>query len=48
MIPASRGATAPSRRRRASSLGEEVVGGFFFEFEAIRTAMLRAGPIDAL
>jgi len=26
-----------SRHRRASSLGEEVVGGFFFEFEAVRT-----------
>ena len=26
-----------SRHRRASSLGEEVVAGFFFEFEAVRT-----------
>ena len=36
-ISASRGAAAPSRHRRASPLEEEVVGGFFFEFEAIRT-----------
>ena len=32
---ASRRVEAPSRRRRASSLGEEVVGGFFFDFEAV-------------
>ncbi len=32
----------PSRHRRDSSPGEEVVGGFFFEFEAV--TMLRAGP----
>jgi len=32
MISASRGAAAPSRRRRASSLGEEVGGGLFFDF----------------
>ena len=38
MIPASRGAAAPSRHRRASSPGEEVVGGLFFDFEAVRTA----------
>ena len=35
------------RRRRVSPPGEEVVGGFFFEFEAVwtarATAMLRAG-----
>jgi len=37
MIPASRGAAAPPRHRRASSLGKEVVGGFFFDFEAVRT-----------
>ena len=36
-ISASRGAAVPSRHRRASSPGEEVVGGFFFDFEAIRT-----------
>ena len=34
-ISASRGAAVPSRHRRASSPGEEVVGGFFFNFEAI-------------
>ena len=32
LISASRGAAAPSRRRRASSLGEEVGGGLFFDF----------------
>ena len=37
-ISASRRVEAPSRHRRDSSLGEEVVGGFFFEFEAVRTA----------
>ena len=37
MISASRGAAAPSRHRRVSSLGEEVVGGFFSDFEAVRT-----------
>ena len=37
-ISASRGAAAPSRHRRASSPGEEVVGGFFFDFGAVRTA----------
>ena len=37
-ISASRGAAAPSRHRCASSPGEEVVGGFFFDFEAVRTA----------
>ena len=36
-IAASRGAAAPSRHRRASSPGGEVVGGLFFDFEAIRT-----------
>ena len=34
---ASRGAAVPSRHRRASSPGGEVVGGLFFDFEAIRT-----------
>ena len=38
MISASRRVEAPSRRRRASSPGEEVVRGFFVEFEAVRTA----------
>ena len=37
MISASRGAAAPSRHRRASSPGEGVVCGFFFDFEAVRT-----------
>ena len=36
-ISASRGAAAPSRHLHESSPGEDVVGGFFFEFEAIRT-----------
>ena len=36
-IAASRRVEAPSRHRRASSPGEEVVGGLFFDFEAIRT-----------
>ena len=35
---ASRGAAAPSRHRRASSPGEQAVGGLFFGFEAVRTA----------
>ena len=34
---ASRGAAAPSRHRRDSCPSDEVVGGLFFEFEAIRT-----------
>ena len=38
MISASHRVETPSRHRRASSPGEEVVGGFFFEFEAVRTA----------
>ena len=37
-ISASRRVEAPSRHRRASSPGEDVVASFFFEFEAIRTA----------
>ena len=37
-ISASRGAAVPSRHRRASSPGEEVVGGLFFDFGAVRTA----------
>ena len=37
MNSASRGAAAPSRHRRASSLGEEAVGGFFFDLGAVRT-----------
>ena len=42
-ISASRGAAAPSRRRRGSFPGMMEVGGFFFDFEAVRTEMLRAG-----
>ena len=37
-ISASRGAAAPSRHRRDSFPGIMEVGGFFFEFEAVRTA----------
>ena len=37
-ISASRGAAVPSRHRRDSSPGEEVVGGLFFDFEPFRTA----------
>ena len=33
MISASRDVVAPSRRRRDSSPGEQVVGGLFFYFE---------------
>ena len=44
---ASRGAAAPSRHLHESSPGEQVVGGLFFDFGAVRTAssdrMLRAG-----
>ena len=36
-ISASRGAAAPSRHRRDSCPSDEVVGGLFFDFEAIRT-----------
>ena len=36
-IPGSHGAVAPSRHRRDSRSSDEVVGGFFFYFEAIRT-----------
>ena len=36
-ISASRRVEAPSRHRRDSCPSDEVVGGFFFEFEAIRT-----------
>ena len=46
MISASRRVEAPSRHRRASSLGEEVVGGLLFDLEGVRTdltEMLRAG-----
>ena len=32
-----RGVVAPSRHRRASSAGEKVVGGLFFDFEAVWT-----------
>ena len=37
LLSASRGAAAPSRHRRASSPGEDVVAGFFLDFEAVRT-----------
>ena len=37
MISASRRVETPSRHRRASSPGEEVVGGLFFDFEAVST-----------
>ena len=46
-ISPSRGAAAPSRHRRASPSREEVLGGFFFDVEAVRTAMLRAGSSGA-
>ena len=47
-ISASRGAAAPSRHRRDSCSSYQVVGGFFFDFEANSdTAMLRAGAHDA-
>ena len=43
-ISASRGTAMPSRLRCDSCPSDEVVGGFFFDFEAIRTdEMLRAG-----
>jgi calcium/calmodulin-dependent protein kinase I len=37
-ISASRGAAAPSRHRRDSCPSHHEVGGFFFEFEVVRTA----------
>ena len=37
-ISASRRVAVPSRRRRDSCPSDEVVGGFFFDFEAVRTA----------
>jgi hypothetical protein len=36
-ISASRGAAVPSRHRRDSCPSHNEVGGFFFEFEAVRT-----------
>jgi hypothetical protein len=43
-ISASRRVETPSRHRRDSCPSDEVVGGLFFDFEAIRTeSMLRAG-----
>ena len=36
MIPASRCVETPSRHRRDSFPSDEVVGGFFFDFEAVR------------
>ena len=44
-ISASRRVEAPSRHRRASSPGMMEVGGFFFEFGAVRNARWRA--VDA-
>ena len=41
LISASRGASASSCHRCASSVGEEVVGAFFFYFEAVRTESTR-------
>jgi glycine cleavage system protein P-like pyridoxal-binding family len=41
LISASRGAAVPSRHLHESSPGEEVLGGFFFDFEPFRTA---SGP----
>ena len=38
LISASRGTAVPSRHRRDSCLSDEVVGGFFSDFEAVRTA----------
>ena len=38
LISASRGAAVPSRHRRDSCPSDEVVGGFFFDFGAVRTA----------
>ena len=38
-----RGAAAPSRHRRASSPGEEAVGGLFSDFGAVRTVSIHAG-----
>jgi dynein heavy chain len=37
-ISASRGPAVPSRHRRDSCSSDEVVGGLFFDFEAVRTA----------
>ena len=42
MISASRRVEVPSRHRCASSPGEQAVGGFFFDFEPIRTASVAA------
>jgi len=36
-ISASRGAAVPSRHRRDSCPSDEIVGGFFSDFEAVRT-----------
>ena len=37
-ISQGRGSAAPSRHRRASSPGEQAVGGLISDFEAVRTA----------
>ena len=48
LIAASRGAAAPSRHRRASSPGEEVVGGLFFDFPMGVRRTRRGAPRRAL
>ena len=37
LFSASRGAAGPSRHRRDSCPSDDVVGGFFCDFEAVRT-----------
>jgi curved DNA-binding protein CbpA len=46
-ISASRCVEAPSRHRRDSCPSHHEVGGFFSDFEAVRTAILRAGDEKA-
>ena len=51
MIAASRRVVVSSLHSNASSPGEEVVGGLFFDFEGVRTdltEMLRAGRTESL
>jgi hypothetical protein len=45
-ISASRGAAVPSRRRRDSYPSDEVVGGFFFDFEAVHDAPRRQEDLE--
>jgi hypothetical protein len=45
-ISASRCVETPSRHRRDSCPSDEVVGGFFFDSEAVRTESLRAGMVN--